>query len=61
MKKISYLFIVSSIIISLVSCKTTNKVNCDAYGYIEKENVEFDIEKINQDRTSKYVTTFTIK
>lgn len=61
MKKIISLVIVSSILSSLVSCKTTNKVNCDAYGFNKKENVEFDISKINQDHTSKYVTTFTIK
>lgn len=43
----------------MTSCKTIKKVNCESY--VNNENLEFDIEKVNQKNTSKYVTTFTIK
>ena len=44
----------------ITSCKTTSRVNCDAYGYTIESN-EFDIHEINTKSNSKFITTTSIK
>lgn len=45
----------------MVSCKTIKKVNCDAYGTNNLDDTEFDIQKINSESSSKYITTYVIR
>ena len=40
----------------MVSCKTIKKVNCDAYRTNNLDDTEFDIQKINSESSSKYIT-----
>lgn len=62
MKKIFYTTVVLLTCLSVSSCKTQKNGHCDAYGYYNtNKDIEFDIQKINQKETSKYVTTFSIK
>lgn len=61
MKRFNIIIMLLSVIIFFNSCKSVKKVSCDAYGKNENEDVEFDIQKINSESNTKYITTYVIK
>jgi hypothetical protein len=61
MKNFNTKILILTLLFFIVSCKTIKKVNCDAYGTNNLDNSEFDIQKINSESSSKYVTTYVIR
>jgi hypothetical protein len=59
MKKI-FLYIVSAVLLTTYSCKTSSHGSCDAYGQVE-DNQESDIHKLNIEASKKYMTVTTVR